>query len=163
MKHISKVFLLLLSTVCNAIERPSGWETTYQGQYLKKNVSQFNGELPNEVTSDFNGDNITDAARLLINPQKNKVALFVWLSKNNKKEVIKLFETSIKNHIREGISRLPIGKHKTACGKDYWECDDGEPPVLTLTYSGIKLYTFESASFAFIWDGSKFKEFSLSD
>ena len=164
MKIITILFLLFLPALCIAAEIPSGWKMTSQDQYSKEDIKWFKGAPPNKVTSDFNGDEIPDTAWLLTNSQKTKFGLFVSLGRNKKEyEIIKLLEGPINGNIYVGISNLPSGKHKTACGKGYWECAVNEPPILNTTYSGIVFYKFESASSVFIWEQSKFKRVWLSD
>ncbi len=164
MKNILILFLLFLPVLGIANEIPPGWKITSPDQYSNEDVKWFKGILPNKINSDFNGDKIPDTAWLLTNSKKTKLALFVSLSKNNNThKTIKLFEDDIIGNIYVGISNLPSGKHKTACGKGYWQCSGDEPPTLNTTYSGIVFFKFESASSVFIWEQTKFKRVWLSD
>lgn len=64
-----------------------------------------------------------------------------------------------------GIDLAPKGKHTTACGKGYFDCDPGEPKQVTLTWPSINYFKEESASSFFYWHekSKKFKRVWISD
>jgi len=164
MKSILLIIFALIPSLCVSSELPSGWGLTTSDQYEKELLSWLKGKIPNTVTGDFNGDHITDTAWLLSNKRKTKLGLFVSISTGkNTFKIIKLFEDSNAGNIYLGISHLKPGKHKTACGKGYWKCTEGEKPILELTTSGIEFYKFESASSVYVWNKTKFERVWLSD
>ena len=64
-----------------------------------------------------------------------------------------------------GIVLLGPGKHRTACGKGYWDCGKGEPEVLDLKLPAIDYFTYESANSVFYWNkpSSSFQRVWMSD
>jgi hypothetical protein len=116
--------------------------------------------------SDFDGDGETDIAELLINDKNNRMGLFVKLSNQPDGEPIKLEEFDGKVWIEViGIEVAGSGEYRTACGKGYFDCREGEPEILILKMPAINLFNFEGANSFFVWDekNHKFKRIWMSD
>ena len=164
MKYLPILALILFSQSVNCTTFPEGWQLSIKQQYLKEDVEWYKGKLPNIVNADFNGDKILDKAWVLINKDKTKLGLFVSLSSSETNKVIlKLVEVKLTNHINVGISLIESGEHKTACGKGYWKCEEGEAEVINITTSGLNFFTFESSNSVYYWSGNKFNHIWLSD
>ncbi len=168
---IITVFLILFaSNAVHAeikIQFPSGWRLAGESDFSKEDLSFMKNCVPTRVDSDFNGDGFEDTALILMNDAEKKYALFVYLGQQKGDyTAIKLVE-----HIKDtdklymGISLMEPGKHRTACGKGYWDCEPGEPEILTLKHPGVLFSQFESASSVFYWDTlqQEFKRIWISD
>lgn len=64
-----------------------------------------------------------------------------------------------------GLAVLPEGRYRTACGKGYFECEEGEPEEIDVKFPALSFFKFESAASAFYWDrrDAAFKKIWLSD
>jgi hypothetical protein len=51
-----------------------------------------------------------------------------------------------------GVSLVPPGTYKTACGKGYGRCGPDEPREVVLKHPGIDYFRFESANSFIFWD-----------
>ncbi len=120
------------------------------------------------VKEDFNGDGVTDEARILVNIDKaNFYGLFVFLSIGNKIETM-LLDTSSDKHFLKYMGIFPAkqGVYKTACAKGYGKpCGKGEPEEVTLLFPSIDYFMSEGAKSYFYWDKQigSFKRIWISD
>jgi hypothetical protein len=170
MRHPAIFIAILLLFSNNAFAEPllpKGWrvptkeETKYDLPIREEDPYRYL-----RVIADFDGDKITDEARILVNDSKNKMGIFVFLRRNNNYKTIRLVEYDNKTWAEViGISIVKPGKYKTACGKGYFDCHEGEPDVLVLKRPGINVFKFESANSFFYWDDSSesFKSIDISD
>ena len=165
MKHILLLAFIILSGSVHSETFPKGWQLSTKDQYLKEDIEWYKGGIPNRVKADFNGDKIPDTAWILTNTTKTALGLFVSISTKQGSKIIKLNENKITNYIFLGISILKAGKHKTACGKGYWNCNVDETPLINLKNPGINYFKFESANSVYYWSNetSSFKQMWLSD
>jgi hypothetical protein len=64
-----------------------------------------------------------------------------------------------------GIDIVQPGEYRTACGKGYWKCGEGEPDKLTLDRPAISFFNFERASSFFFFDSAtrSFLRIPISD
>ena len=112
------------------------------------------------VDGDFNSDGKLDFAQLIKNEKIDGEGFAVYISTPSGYEwhVVQQFEyknPSSKPTLRMGVAIAEPGNYKTACGKGYWECKDGEPEFLTLNRIGVAYFLFESASSIWYWDDTK--------
>lgn len=145
---------------------PAGWRQPNNSDYSEITLQLENNKPPKAVEADFNGDGQVDNAYILINDLENKNAVFVfWGTKSGESKVEKLEEDNFNNQINWGISLLPPGKHQTACGKGYYECDSDEPKEIILNNPGLTQFMLESAMSVYYWDSNeeKPKHIWLSD
>ncbi len=146
---------------------PKEWRPASKSDYSEEDLSFMNHRVPNNVHADFNGDGLEDSAWILVKDIEKKWELFVFVGKKaDEYELIKLDENKMTtDKLHMGLSRIPKGKHKTACGKGYWDCSAGEPEILNLKNPGIDYFVFESANSVFYWDNhiKGFKRIWLSD
>jgi len=164
-------FLILLFSITSHSKVkfvfPSGWRPAEKMDYLDEDLLMIENIVPNRADGDFNGDGFNDTALLLINDTEKKYSLLVYLyQKKGGYKKIKLEEgPKISEKLHNGISLMEPGNYKTACGKGYWDCEPGEPAVLTLKNPGIACFEFESSSSVFYWDTHKreFKQIWMSD
>jgi hypothetical protein len=131
---------------------PPGWR-----EPLEKEANQeWRKESPTLYLSsigDFNGDGVEDQAKLLVRENDEAVALFVIISDKKDHKTYKLDQSEgISTLDVMGIDIAPIGSHKTACGKGYWNCDQGEPEIVKLKNPAIDYFCEESANSFFIWN-----------
>jgi hypothetical protein len=157
-----------LKDIENSLLPPEGWRYPNESDY-KDNWENFRKSIPIpfRIEADFNNDGIKDNAWILIRAQKVGWGLFVFLSsKDGKTEIIQLDDNPDDSHPQYmGISLVTPGKYKTACGKGYWECKQGEPEELELNYPAIDYFMYESANSIFYWDkgDNTFKNIWMSD
>jgi hypothetical protein len=79
---------------------------------------------------------------------------------------IKLDEIDDKSWIDVmGVRIAKLGKYKTAFGKGYWDCKEGEPEALNVKLPAIDYFKEGSANSFFIWDNKtrQFKRIWMSD
>ncbi len=165
-------YLLLASTAYSGdkITLPEGWRfpTEKELSYVSRKDS------PTKYTraiADFNGDGINDEAFLLKSTKFSGEGLFVHLS--NKESGFRWIELDVIDWGKQysnvdlsmGVDIAKPGEYKTACGKGYFECNEGEPLVLKLRRPAINYFRFESANSFFVWDEkkAKFKRIWMSD
>lgn len=121
---------------------------------------------PYRVRGDFNADGLRDEAWILIPGDGKGSSLFVFLKQRDES-----FRSVQLEYSEEGapqnmfISIAEKGAYDTACGKGYWDCKAGEPPVLRLRSPGIWYGVFESAASIFYWDADRktFERVWISD
>ena len=160
------VSMLLLPFVPSA-EEASAWRSPTQSE-LAGSIS-WRKEDPNlhvVARADFDGDGKEDVARLLINDKENKLGLFVTLSSEKRAAPLLLEAVDNRQAIEVmGIKVAKPGTYKTACGKGYWICETGEPPVLKLKNPAIDLFSFEKANSYIVWEKKtrRFKTVHMSD
>ena len=140
-------------------EDKSGWRVPTKAEL--SDVSGLRKDSPTLYSiakADFDGDGKEDEASLLINDKENKMGLFVKLTSRKESGSLLLEAMDSKTIIEVmGIDVVKPGKYKTACGKGYWDCKNGEPELLELKYPVIDFFRFESANSYFIWDKKKKK------
>ena len=162
------IFLVFNIMVLADQKLPEGWRDPSKDE-ITDDAFKERGKDPNRylaTKADFNGDGIIDTAKMLVNDSKNKMGLFVFISKEGKFETILLDEIDGKSWVDAmGISVANSGEYKTACGKGYWECEEGVPEVLILKHPAIDYFKFESANSFFVWDdiSKSFKRIWMSD
>lgn len=166
------ITVILTMSISTAIAQteipfPKGWHPANRSDYSTEDLSFLNSRVPNHIDADFNGDDREDSAWILLKDTGEAWGLFAFIKKDdNNIEVIKLDENKKETEkLYMGISILSPGKHRTACGKGYFDCTFGEPEILDLKYSGIDYFLFESANSVFYWDDktNSFKRVWLSD
>ena len=163
---ITTIILFSLVTFAKALELPEDWRIPNSTDiYHPENDRSNNKYQYLKVLADFNGDKITDTAYLLINDKTDKMGLFVNLSKSKSYVLLKLDESEKRYINNMGIAIVEPGKYKTACGKGYWKCADGEPAELDLKLPAINFFTFESGNSFWYLDKTlqSFKEVAISD
>lgn len=145
---------------------PEGWRLPIPSE----TAQEWRNENPNRyltVTADFNGDGIIDKSMLLVRKKGTGLTLFAFVSqKNGTLKAYSLDDIKNNEYIEVmGISVALPGRYKTACGKGYFECQEGEPEEIFLRYPAINYFKEESASSFFYWDESKknFKRIWMSD
>jgi hypothetical protein len=119
------------------------------------------------VRGDFNGDGVLDEVRLLVRARGSGLAIFAFVSQDKGPfRAILLDEKQDTSYINVlGIASVAPGLYKTACGKGYFNCGEGEPAEILLRHQGIRYYKIGSASSIFYWDDrtNAFKLIAISD
>ncbi|MFY9268547.1 MAG: hypothetical protein WAO55_02235 [Candidatus Manganitrophaceae bacterium] len=130
------------------------WRENYPGHAL-------------EVIADFNGDGVSDEARLYVKQGESTIALFVLFDAIKKTRPKTVFvEQFEKVPIQEiGIASVPPGIYTTACGKGHSRCAPGEKESVELKDAGIEFFLFESSHILYYWDHrtERFDKVWLSD
>jgi hypothetical protein len=166
-----KSFLLLcVLTYCSFAQHslPMGWKFPDSSDIIL-DWKNFQKEYPKPyyASADYNMDNLVDEAWLLLNNDSKTWGLFVFLkTKTGSYDCICLDIDSVNCCAqRMGVSVVNPGEYKTACGKGYWDCKDGETPSIVLKYPAIDYFLFESANSFFYWDDKlwKFQRIWMSD
>ena len=147
---------------------PQGWRLPNHSEITDNQYKTRNNDQNQYLAAkaDFNGDGVIDTAIMLVNDSKNKMGLFVFISKKEKFELIILDQINDKSWVDAmGLSVIVPGKYKTACGKGYWECEKGIPEELHLKHPAINYFRFNSANSFFVWDKNtnSFKRIWMSD
>ena len=173
--YLINTILICLLIVSNAsaeikIALPEGWRlpTEKELSYVSRKDSPTKYA---RAIADFNGDGINDEALLLKSSTFSGEGLFVRLS--NKRGDFKWIKLDVIDWGKQypsvdlgmGIDIAKPGEYKTACGKGYFECNEGEPKVLKLRLPAIDYFRFESANSFFVWDDktTSFKRIWMSD
>ena len=123
------------------------WKTN-----LKENPS------PYHVHADFDGNGLKDDAWILFNRNLPGWGLFIFTKHKNKPVKYHKIETTQTLVAQSyAIAILEPKKHKTACGKGYFKCEDNEPEEINIKNPGINFYKYESVNRMVYWDASKDK------
>jgi hypothetical protein len=134
-------------------ELPSGWRLPTNLE-LNEEWRHKDPDRYSIVSSDFNGDGLADEAMLLVSLQKKRFGLFVFVSQANARP--KVHCIYVTNDVTllpaMGITKVPPGKYRTACGKGYWKCKKGEVPEILIAHDAIEFFKTESASSYFYWN-----------
>ena len=143
---------------------PKGWRYPTMAEISQdwRAVSPHKHAL---ISADFDGDRMQDRAMLLVKANNMGAALVVILGRMpNKALVLEPLEDIGRLDVM-GIEVVEPGQYETACGKGYFECEKGEPTVLSLKRPGINFFTSESASSYFYYDtkSRSFKRVWISD
>jgi hypothetical protein len=168
--HVIIITILLIgnTTLSAGLKLPEGWREPLNNE-ITDNIYMGRDKHPNKylaAEADFNEDGIIDTAQLFVNDSINKMGLFVLISKQGNFERILLDQIDDKSSVGVmGLSVVEPGEYKTACGKGYWKCEEGEPEKLVLKRPAINYFKFESANSFFVWDEKKmaFKRIWISD
>lgn len=160
---------MTVSLFALAQDLPPGYrypqESDYSGAWQEFRASS---PVPFHVQADFNGDSLLDDAWILLATRDKGWGLFVSLgARTGSRQVIALETDSDRTAAQlMGLSVVPPGRHRTACGKGYYKkCAAGEPEVLHLTLPAIDLFLYEGARSYFWWDPQArvFKRTWISD
>ncbi len=145
---------------------PHGWRLPL-GQEIEGHWRDDDPEKYVVVRGDFNGDGAIDVARLLVRQSGNGAGLYAFISRKHKSPKAYLLDEM--KHVAilraMGIAKALPGKYKTACGKGYWECEEGEAPEVLLRHDSINYFKTESANSFYYWDNktAAFKRIWISD
>jgi len=143
---------------------PKGWRAPTSSE-LTYQADPWRDTSPTKylvVRADFDGDKKVDEAKLLVQTDGKKFALFVFLASGS---TIRLDHDEVALLQVMGIDLLPPDAYRTACGKGYWKCEKDEPETLQLRVPGIMYFKSESAASVFFWSPSekKLRQVWLSD
>lgn len=136
---------------------PTGWRLPTQAEIDAVPMRSWSETKFLRLDGDFNSDGRQDIVQLVKSEEIDGEGFAVRLSTSLGYEwqIVRHFEykkPSSKPTLRMGLSTVEPGNYKTACGKGYWECKEGEPKVLNLESIGIAYFLFESASSIWYWD-----------
>jgi len=158
--------LLLLSACVDKFELPEGWRTPNNVE-LEDRWRNVDNNKYIKIWGDFNGDGTIDEARLLVRNNPSSLGLFAFVSQPNhsyKSYFLDEMKGNIAIHAM-GIRIVASGIYKTACGKGYWKCSNGETPEIVIKNEAIDYFKTESANSFFYWDSAtnKFNRIWISD
>ncbi len=124
---------------------PEGWHSPHSGELPLVEGKHLS------VNADFDGDGRPDTASIFVRNDRQKAALFVYLSSQSR---WMNFGELDREQWRYEIVLIKPGKYETACGKGYGEyaCSRGEPRFLTLRRPAIDLFVAESSDTYIYWD-----------
>jgi len=130
----------------NKVTPPKGWRFPTQADY-KEDWVAFRDKLPVpfHVRGDFNGDQTTDDAWMLLRKDNRGWGLFVFLAQpGGPHQVIKVEENDMDLSPQSmGIELIKPGKYETF---------SDEPSTLELKYDAINYIAFEKGSSIVYWD-----------
>jgi hypothetical protein len=142
---------------------PSGWRLPTPNETMQDWRKDFvNNALL--VRADFDGDGVMDEARLVVRDDGGAVAVAVSLGRGA--GIYLLGEIHEAGWLEVmGIVVVKPGKYKTACGKGYFDCQQGEATRLTLPRPGVNFFKEGGANSFLYWQaGSRqFKQTWMSD
>ena len=162
------LFLLITNATCQSkdIVFPHDWRKPLDKEtHQEWRIRDINKYLIIKV--DFNGDGVVDQANLLINNNNNEIGFFAFVSQ--KDGTFKTFFLDKKgdiNYIKVlGITVVHPGRYKTACGKGFIDCPEGESEEIFLLHDAINYFKEGSAQMYFYWDNStqSFKSVGIDD
>jgi hypothetical protein len=171
MKNMYIIFLaamtLSISTACsNNKFTLQGWRLPTDEE-LKEVWRNENDDRYTIARGDFNGDGIIDEARLLVRIDGSGFGIFARLCpKNHSCKIYQLDEIKDPNIVfAMGIKKEPPGVYKTACGKNYFDCQKNEPSEINIKNESINYFKIESFNSLFYWDeeSNSFKRIWISD
>ena len=149
------IFALGILMPCLAEEPPlpHGWRTPTSAE-TKDEWRNEDADRYLIVRADFNGDGVMDQARLLLRDPGTGLGLFAFVSqKDGTFKTYLLDEKENAAYIEVmGIKTVPPGLYKTACGKGYFDCSEGETPEILLRHPAIDYFKEGSANSYFYWD-----------
>lgn len=155
---LAVMFAVLASGVSFAgdIAPPDGWRdpaaTEVEDEWRDYNASRYL-----EVKADFDGDGAFDAARIFVRPDGSELALFAYMCDRdgNCEEHLLASVKGAKAIRHMGIDRVYRGLYKTACGKVYRECREGETPEIEIKIDSIDFFENTGGNSYFYWDEGK--------
>jgi hypothetical protein len=160
------ISLSVITACSNSKPLPMGWEPL-SSDVLK---DAWRNESENRFTvvkGDFNGDGITDEAKLLVRKDGSGFGVFAFVyQKDHSFKTYQLDEMKDVKLMRAmGIKKVSTGIYKTACGKGYWDCQKDEMPEITINNEAIDYFKTESANSFFYFDikTKVFKRIWISD
>ncbi|MCL2310685.1 MAG: hypothetical protein FWC42_10565 [Proteobacteria bacterium] len=160
------IFLSILTACSNNTLAVQGWRSPTDEE-LKSGWRNESDNRYTTVKGDFNGDGVIDEATLLARTDGSGFGIFVRLSRGDRSyEIYSLDEISDPKMISTmGIKKAPPGIYKTVCGKNYIDCQKGEPSEIHIKNEAIEYFKFESAGSLFYWDAASnsFKRIWISD
>jgi len=149
---------------------PDGWRLPTQAEINAVPMRSWSETKFLRVDGDFNSDGKLDFAQLVKSENSDGEGFAVYLSNPTGYEwqVVQNFmykKRPSNPTLYMGLDIAEPGSYKTACGKGYWACKEGEPEILVLNNLGVAYFKFESASSIWYWDNSKdkFKQIWISD
>lgn len=159
-------FAIALATLVASADAgapPPGWRSPQDAE-LHSPADHWREGSParyESASGDFDGDGKQESARLLVSSTTSDFGVYV-LSSGGWSLLHRLPIADLKYM---GLRTLPAGRYRTACGKGYWACAEGEPAELTLTHDALLLFKNESAESAFVWSAidRSFHQVWLSD
>lgn len=172
MFKVAPILVLLFPMMLEASSDtlPTGWRLPTQTEIEAVPIRSWSETKFLRLDGDFNSDGKPDVAQLVKSEEIEGEGFAVRLSTPSGYEwrIVRHFEyknPSSKPTLRMGLSIAEPGDYKTACGKGYWECKEGEPEILELKSVGIAYFLFESASSIWYWDNLKeeFTQVWISD
>ena len=148
MKRILAISCCLLFPVALSAQvlPPEGWrfpdESDYADDWIEYRETY---PVPFHAQGDFNGDGLTDDAWIVISKTGDFGGLCVFLAETNAPPKIIWLDKGSMVYKPQwvGISAVPPGKYKTACGKGYFKCESGKPKELDLKIWG-QISTFDT-------------------
>ncbi len=148
-----------------AVSVPVGWRLPNVGD----RTSEWQGAgAPFHIRGDFNGDGIADEAWILFRKRSNAWAVFVFLgAADGAVHAIKLTEelnAPAQRFVLETIRPSKIN-FRTACGKGYFTCAEGEPSTIQFHLASISFCLRESSCSVFVWQpqAARFQQIRMSD
>ncbi len=134
------------------IPAPAKWDKFWFNEYKSSN------NLVNFISGDFNCDKRTDYA-LILADKRERVSIWVFFSKKNSFEKIKLdeFGSGLKE-IYFGLEVLEPGEVKYIDPNNY-----KSNPVKKINCQAIQAVWFEKAAEAYYWERGKFKSIMTGD
>ena len=160
------VWFSMSLAVAADIAIPLGWRVPTASE-LSDDWRRSDVERYSSVIGDFNGDGLPDKAMLLISEKDGGLGLFAFLAtRSGRFQSYKLDVINEGSWIEVmGIALVSPGEFKTACGKGYFRCKNGEPPKLNLRRDAVDYFKSGSANSYFVWDSraGKFRRYWMSD
>jgi len=106
------------------------------------------------VSGDFNGDGLTDHAKILLSRDGKHYGIFAFMGDAGGKFTVRpiVVPEEIEYLPEMGIEKVAPGIEIYKCSDGSWECDDGEFVKFVLKHDAINYFMNESANSYFIWN-----------
>lgn len=164
----SVIFLLALflsPVAACAVSAPAGWRLPNAND---RSGAWEDAGVPFHISGDFNGDGIADEAWILFRKRSSAWAVFVFLGAvDGAPRSIKLVEELNAPAQRFVLETIRPSKiiFRTACGKGYFECAQGEPSTIQFHLPSISFCQRASSCLVFVWrpNAARFQQIRMRD
>lgn len=179
--NIGSILLSLIFSLGTTVPSVKDWisssDQLFKGKWRESSRVRFLS-----CEADFNGDGVMDTAYIMQPVTGPGIGIFVSLSDRKGENSVVCIYTSERDEptagkkyadrinawfrMNWGIRVAPAGRHKTACGKGYFDCRKGEPKEINMENQGIDFFHHDAGGNKFFyWDKNlgKFVSQQMSD
>lgn len=171
---------LYADTIMNSkIKLPDGWilpkDTLFSNKWINMDHEKYL-----KFADDFDGNGLMDSVFILETLNGNDFGIFVFKYYKDSIKCEEIYNTmkdiELKKAMLEhpgyntikmyklvyGIRTVIPGKHLTACGKGYWECDENETEEIELKNAGIDFFHYDAGGARYFYYVNDKKEWQYA-
>jgi hypothetical protein len=159
------LILLCLPAASIADSAPPGWRFPAASD----RTGDWEGpDAPFHIRGDFNGNGLADEAWILFRNDSQSWAVFVFLhTAQGTPRTIRLTEEQSAPAQRFALEtiRPSATVFRTACGKGYFQCAQGEPLTIQFRLPSISVCLRESSCSVYVWQphSARFQQVRMRD